>query len=190
MKRSLFLMGPLSLLLVAGCSSVYVHDLIGEEVALEERKQLEGTWLGAEDHQEPVYVRLSKSGELNLGALEWDGEKQEFAAATIPFVVTKTNDLRLLHIKLESESPEKGYLFARYEIDGGDTIRLYGPDAAVFEQAVAAGQLQGHVDRTKNGANIRLDGPSASIADFIHAKGPQKCFQEKPGTLKRLTRFE
>jgi len=177
-----------AMLLVSGCNMVTIREPIGSVAPGADLKALEGSWLV--DEGEIAEVRLAKSGKLLVGFVEWDKDAEEFHAHTLEAVATKFGDLSLLHLKSDDKSPDDGYAFCHYEIDG-DTARLYFPDTDVFQEAVASGRLAGSIKVQPYSTKVRLDSTGETLEAFIAENSKNDCFKHEPSTtFKRLHRPE
>lgn len=175
----------LAILFTVGCKGVTIQQPLGENepAAL---KKLVGTWVNDDD--KILETRLSKSGELFLGALSWDEAKHEFKTETLNIRATKSGDLHFLQAKSDPKSRDAGFAFARYEIDEGKSLRIYSPAMEVFEKAVNTGQLKGAVRKKQYETLVRLDSPAAAVLEFIKKTGRGACFENKPMLTLRLLR--
>ena len=183
--------GCLALLFLgAGCSTVTVQEPVGQLAPMTDRKALEGAWVN--DEGETVQVRLSKSGDLILGSLNWDDEANRFHVETATIVATKRGDFQLMHLKPDEDSDEAHeLLFCRYEAQDQKTIRLYYPLVSVFETAVTSGRLKGHVEKSAGAVGVQVNASSDEVMKFLLDSGAEACFEKKPSvTFKLLKRFE
>jgi hypothetical protein len=179
-------------LLAAGCSTVTVKEPIGRTAPHAELKALEGLWKN--DDGNTFEVRLTKSGDLSLGQLEWNEEEQTYRAVTSRLLVTQSRKLKLLYLDGSNIPKQDGILFCRYEIESPETVRLYYPDVSVFKQAVESGELSGTIARDSNPSDaisVHLSASADQVDQFLKRSGDEACFKAEPSiTFTRLRRFE
>jgi hypothetical protein len=184
MKQISFLICLLALA-TTGCHTVSLRQPLGDDDPTA-YKSLAGTWASGDG--KIIEAHLSKRGQLFVGGLEWDDATEKFKAETLNLRATKAGKLRLLFVNVDPKTADKRFVFGRYEIEDGQAIRIYWPNASIFEEVVSAGKLKGTVVKKKFDTQVQLDEPSAAVLAFITQKGVDVCFEKEPFTLNLLHR--
>jgi hypothetical protein len=167
-----------------GCHTVYIREPLGDEDPTV-YKSLAGAWTN--DDRQVIQVHVSKRGQLFAGSVEWDDATEKFKSETVNICATKAGNLRFVQAKgVDPKLADSHFAFGRYEIEDGKTVRIYWPNAAIFEEAVNGGKLKGTVVKKQFDTEVRLDEPSAALLAFITKTGVDACFEKKPFTLKLL----
>src|SRR5205085_2418204 len=120
------------------------------------------------DDRQVIEAHVSKRGQLFVGSLEWDDATEKFTAATVNIRATKVGKLRFMQAKaVDPKLADTHFAFGRYEIEDEKTLRIYGPNISIFEEAVNAKKLKGTVVKKQFNTEVRLDEPAAAVLAFI-----------------------
>jgi hypothetical protein len=180
MKRGVHVLCFLTLF-SSGCHSVSIRQPLGDDDPTA-YKSLAGTWTNNDG--QVIKTHLSKRGQLFVAALKWDDATDKFKAETFNVRATKAGKLRVLQLSDDAQSKDSRFAFGRYDIEDDKTVRIYSPNATIFEEAVSSGKLKGTVVRKQFSSDVRLDEPSAAVLAFITKTGVDACFEKERFTLK------
>jgi hypothetical protein len=183
--KTYLLVLPFMALLTIGCNTVTIRQPLGDRDP-NAYKLLQGIWMT--DEGEIIEARVSDLGQLFVGNLEWDEAKDKFKTETLNVRATRAGKLQLLQIKDDPKTTDERFAFARYEIVNEKTVRVYPPNAAVFEVAVKTGRLKGTVQKKQFASEVRLDDTSEAVLEFIAKTGVDACFGGKPLSFTLLHR--
>lgn len=172
----------LLLCISTGCDTVSLTHPIGEPASSAELKKLQGTWI--DQDRGTLEVRISKSGELILGGLDWDNKTGKFKAINFKLLATRAGKLRFMCMTSadepnEDKSSEDGYPFFMYEHADENTIHLYFPNTSRFQQAVESGELDGDIKKARKSISVHLTATSEELEAFMEKVDAKKYFEKE-----------
>ena len=183
----------LLLVLMPGCKTVYSDHLIGEPIAAEDAKELEGIWRFGDS---AMHVKHIEGGEFVAAFLEW--EEGEFEMGTMDLVITRLGDAHFLHATEATEDEDEDE--DNQDPEDGDepwiiaglltglqehAVVLSAPEFDHFVQAIEAGVLEGEVDEDDNSLHIR--GDKAALDGLIEQGNLHELFHmQEPLVITRI----
>ena len=175
-------------LLLTGCSSVTSTAQLGEPVAAEDAKKLEGVWLTSDG--EPMWVRHVQENELRVAGIEWHESK--FRLAEFVAFITEDEDRQYVNVVDTDEQGEKPtYCFLRIARQDEEYLLLSLPHAESFAKAVEEGKLSGNVTKKDNRLTVRLNSPAEKLREFVTPSKVAEQFDfDSSEVFRRVRRFD
>ena len=161
------------------CLIVTQHPLI-DSTKSEPDKRLEGRWVGTGELRDVYAVfegdRTLETNILGKGSTE---EEMLFDVATGPI-----GRFRYMSLKLRNEVTGKGYLLARYSIEG-DELNIWLLNSPLFDAAISRGRLKS--DKGGSSMTMLTDSPRKLVRFIEEHENALALFQHL-GTFKRERR--
>jgi hypothetical protein len=186
--KKLPLLFTLALLLnLAGCLPVSQNPLSSIENATPDPR-LPGVWYGKSSEDE-IFLHFVSGDSAEMQVVEVDHEKKGAAHTTLYTLIPSTiGDQRYLSIR---EGKDKPYYLAHYQVANG-TLKIWLMSDKILAKAVKAGKLKGTFSEKKQGdgsvdRDITITDTSEHLAAFVKKSEPEKLFDQKFGTFKKVT---
>jgi len=162
-----------------------VHPL-SDPATAEIDKDLLGVWaVDGEENFTVLHVTEGITGQLEVVMVVHKDKGYELSQLrAFSSHIAGAHCLNIQLIEDAQASPE--LLFARYELAGGDALKLFLPDAEWLSKAIEDKKLAGEVGRSGDGAmqTIKLTATTDELAKFFEAHSAE-MFKETR-VLKRM----
>lgn len=191
-----------ALLAITGCDTVLIDSPIGEKLPQSEAAKLMGRW--TDDDENLIELQLSKKGDVVLGALSWNDEKQQFDATSKVLDVRTVDNAIYVFATQEKESSDANvdldnfesnttaekdneskedkpqFIFFRVSVISESEIHLFLPDLKAVRKAIEAGKLEGIAKKRSRTTDVFIKASEEKSKAFIASKQWATLFQNEP----------
>lgn len=199
-----------ALLAMTGCDTVLIDSPIGEKVPRADIEKLMGRWTN--NSQNIIELQLSKKGDVVLGALLWNDDKQQFDATSKVLDVRTVDDAIYVFATLdkkssdanadlddfesdttaekenESKDDESQFIFFRVSIISEKEIQIFLADLKAVRKAIEAGKLDGIAKKRSRTTDVFIKASEEKSKAFIASKQWATLFQKEPAFNLKLVK--
>jgi hypothetical protein len=200
----------LALLAMTGCDTVLIDTPFGEKLPQSEVAKLMGRW--TDNDQNLIELQLSKKGEVVLGALSWNDDKQRFDATSKVLDVRKVDDAIYVFATEDKESSdanadlddfesdttaekdsesrddEPQFIFFRVSVISETEIQIFLADLKAVRKAIESGKLDGIAKKRSRTTDVFIKASEEKSKAFIASKQWATLFQNEPAFKLKLIR--
>jgi hypothetical protein len=148
-----------------------------------EQALFEGEWVS---EGQIIYVRFGDNGIGRFAGVDW--KEGRFQMDEGEMIVTKGEGRSFLSVRVkENGAWDERYYFAQYRFPGPGNLELLLPDTKAFGDAIAAGKLEGVVEKGKHTQSVAISSPPEKVLAFLNDPANSALFDSKePMILKKL----
>jgi hypothetical protein len=173
----------LLLLLVSGCSAVFVAKPVGEKPHVLQPQKWEGVWLTSDQAPITVLVTNADKGELQIGAVEAKEGALKLTTETL-LVRSVGNSLIVNHA--DTHDGRTLYSWSLVRINNEDDMLVWAPNVDKFRTLVRSGKLKG---QARDNESVYLEElPDEMLAAIGNDTAEGLFAWQNPITLRRVKR--
>lgn len=173
-------------LLPIGCSQVYIREPVATTTSEELREDLEGAWILDDS---VLHIAFDAKGIGETAMIERSEEDETFRLVPGEIAAVERDDRYFLSFRRADEEEEEAdpiYYWSEYRpTEESDLLVVWYVDVDRFEEAVAADELQGAIERGKHSVTVKIESETEQILQFLE-ETPEAIATREPIVLKRV----